>query len=132
MRAATISRKTPNAADSLRLSSECASRAPAGATSHDTGAMIANPGRLTQPMVHGGIAAGPGCANRYPTVAGTLIHKPSSAAVPTALWTGSPQSVIDGTLRVPPPIPIIAEIAPIVPGMAAPARPPGIAGRSTT
>ena len=64
MRAATINRKAPNAADNLRRSSECASRAPTGATSHDTGAMIANPGRLTQPIVHGGIAVGPGCASR--------------------------------------------------------------------
>ena len=75
-------------------------------------------------------ASGAG-ASRYPSVAGTLIHNPVSAAVPTALCTGSPHSVIVGTLNVPPPMPIIAETAPIAAGIAAPATPPGTDLRST-
>ncbi len=47
IRVATISRKRPKAADSFRRSSECASFAPNGATSHETGATSANPTRLT-------------------------------------------------------------------------------------
>ncbi len=37
-----------------------------------------------------------------------------------------------GTLNVPPPIPIIAEIAPMNAGISAPGTPPGSDGRSTT
>ena len=124
-------RRTPPTACADRASAQALRRTarPATRSARPARSRPGSRSRSSAAATHGHRSGAPAGIRPSPAARST---GPSSAAVPTALCTGSPHNVMVGTLNVPPPIPIIAEIAPMNAGISAPTTPPGSDWRSTT
>ena len=69
--------------------------------------------KLIYPSEYSGLPSTPKPEIKNTTVAGILITTPIPEDVPTAFFILLPQLINNGTLRVPPPIPKIADKHPI-------------------
>ena len=108
-RIAIIKINTANNLFNFSLDKKWASLTPSGAAIIVIGVNIASPIKLTYPRLNGTLTPFRTPEIMKPIVPGMAINAPMPDAVPIALWISKLWSFNKGTLRDPPPIPIITE-----------------------